>query len=99
MNIMKVKNITPHKKSHGNLCVAGMGCSSVFETDRNTFIVVGKIPATKDLPRNVLKKLGKGEAVVEVPKGGCPLSSASRKTQQGIRLHYCAVGSRSTRIR
>jgi hypothetical protein len=40
----------------------------VFETDRNSFLVVGTIPAMKELPRAVLKKLGKGEIVVEIPR-------------------------------
>lgn len=60
---MKVKNIASNKK----LC-ADLACPCIFETDRDSFIVVGTIPATTDLPRNVLKKLGKGEMAVEVPK-------------------------------
>lgn len=62
---MKAKNITPRR----NLCVAGMGCSSVFETDHNSLIVVGTVPASNKLPRNVLNKIGKGEMAVEIPKG------------------------------
>ena len=62
---MKAKNIT----SRRNLCVQGFGCPSVFETDRNSFIVVGAVPASNKLPRNVLSKIGKGEVAVEIPGG------------------------------
>ena len=61
---MKAKNITSRK----NLCI-GLGCPSVFETDRNSFIVVGAVPASNKLPRNVLSKIGKGEVAVEIPGG------------------------------
>ena len=61
---MKAKNITPDK----SLCGVAE-CPSVFETDRNSYLVVGTVPAMRDLPRCVLKKLGKGEVVVEVPRG------------------------------
>ena len=61
---MKAKDITPKL----NKCV-GIGCSSIFKTDRGTFLIVGSIPAANELPRNVRKKLGKGEVAVEIPQG------------------------------
>ena len=60
---MKAKNITAKK----NLCGIG-ACPSVFETDRASFIVIGTVPAAKDLPRNILKKIGKNEMAIEIPK-------------------------------
>jgi hypothetical protein len=61
---MKAKNITRNK----NLC-GYVGCPSVFETDRNSLIVIGAVPASNKLPRNILNKIGKGEVAVEIPKG------------------------------
>ena len=59
---MKAKEITPVEAR------CGVGpCPSIFKTDRGTFIVVGSVPAGKELPRNVLRKLGKGEVAIEVP--------------------------------
>lgn len=66
--LMKAREITPKSAR------CGVGpCPSVFETDRGTFLVVGQIPATNKLPRNVLKKLGKGEIAVEVPREVLPI--------------------------
>jgi hypothetical protein len=60
---MKAKNITP---SSGR---CGVGpCPSVFETDDNSFIVIGAVTTIDKLPRNVLKKIGKGETAVVMPR-------------------------------
>ena len=60
---MKAKEVTPV------VARCGVGpCPSIFKTDRGTFLVVGSIPAANDVPRNVRKKLGKGEFAVEVPQ-------------------------------
>ena len=64
---MKAKEITPKE----GRCV-GIGCPSVFKTDRKTLIIVGSIPANGDLPRNVRKKMGKGEVAVEIPAQTLP---------------------------
>jgi hypothetical protein len=61
---MKAREITQKKAL---LCVAGVGCPSVFETDRKTLIIVGSIPANNDLPANIRRKMGKGEVAVEIP--------------------------------
>ena len=63
-NTMKAKNITSRK----NYCGIG-ACPSVFETDRETIIIVGSIPANNDLPQSIRRKMGRGEVAVEVPKG------------------------------
>ena len=59
---MKTKEITPRKAR----CV-GIGCAAIFKTDRGTRIVVGQVPAMKELPREVLEKLSSGYVAVEVP--------------------------------
>ena len=60
---MKAKEITPVSAR------CGVGpCPSIFQTDRGTFLVIGSIPAVNELPRNVRKKLGKGEVAIEVPQ-------------------------------
>ena len=62
IKIMKTKEITPRKA----LCL-GTGCPAIFKTDRGTCIVVGQVPAMKELPREVLEKLSSGHVAVEVP--------------------------------
>lgn len=59
---MKVAEITQKNTS----CI-GLGCASVFKTDHDTLIIVGKVPAIKDLPKDILQKLSEGEIPVEVP--------------------------------
>jgi hypothetical protein len=61
---MKTTEITQRKA----LCV-GIGCPAIFRTDRGTCIVVGQVPAMKELPREVLEKLNNGHVAVEVPQG------------------------------
>lgn len=69
---MKAKEITPAAAR------CGVGpCPSIFQTDRETFLVVGSIPAVNELPRNVRKKLGKGEVVIEVPRNVLPIESVA----------------------
>ena len=65
---MKAKEITPAEAR------CGIGpCPSVFKTDRGTFVVIGSIPALNELPRNIQKKLGKGEVAIEVPQNILPI--------------------------
>jgi len=45
-----------------------MGCPSIFKTNHKSLIIIGTIPAMNKLPRNVLRKLGKGELAIEVPR-------------------------------
>lgn len=59
---MKAKDITPPEAR----CSVGP-CPAIFKTDQGTYLVVGSIPAGRELPLNVRKKLGKGEVVVEIP--------------------------------
>jgi len=61
---MKAREITQKKVLQ---CVAGLGCPSIFETDRKTLIIVGSVPANNDLPANIRRKMGKGEMAVEIP--------------------------------
>lgn len=65
---MKAIEITPK----GVLLCGALGCSSVFETDRKTIIVVGSVPANNDLPANIRRKMGRGEVAVEIPRNTMP---------------------------
>lgn len=42
-------------------------CPSVFETDNNTYIIIGKKLTMGEIGDNVRAKIGKGEAAIEVP--------------------------------
>ncbi|MFA6294860.1 MAG: hypothetical protein WC666_00360 [Candidatus Paceibacterota bacterium] len=65
---MKAKEITPVEAR------CGVGpCPSIFQTNRGTFLVIGPIPATNDLPRNVRRKIGKGEVAIEVQQNVLPI--------------------------
>ncbi len=58
----KVKEISPD-----NYCVLG-SCPSVFETDKGTFLIIGKKLDNEKIPDEVKKKIGSNEMVIEVPK-------------------------------
>jgi hypothetical protein len=64
IQIMNTKEITPKEFS----CGIG-GCPVIFKTDRETYIIVGKVPAGMDLTREVLEKMSSGHLAVEVPVG------------------------------
>ncbi|MFA6536019.1 MAG: hypothetical protein WC250_00140 [Candidatus Paceibacterota bacterium] len=66
---MKAKEITPTEAR------CGVGpCPAVFKTDRNTLIIIGSVPAGSELPRNIRRKMGKGETAIEVPANVLPPS-------------------------
>ena len=48
-------------------CVVGT-CPSLFETDRGTYIIVGKELNLKEITQEVKNKIGEGEIGIEVPK-------------------------------
>jgi hypothetical protein len=54
---MKLKDITPE-----GFCSYSASCPAIFETDNNTFVIIGKVVSHPDLEERV----GEGEAVVEV---------------------------------
>lgn len=61
---MKIVNeITPQRME----CVVG-ACPSIFETDRGTYILIGKELGIEDAPEKVRAKIGVGETAMEVPK-------------------------------
>lgn len=68
----KAVEITPKNAR----CVAGP-CPAVFKTNDKTLIVIGSVIAVNTLPKNILKKIGKGEIAVEIPANILP-------TQKGI---------------
>jgi len=49
-------------------CLVG-ACPSVFETNRGTYIIVGKKLNLKEVTQEVKNKIGDGEIGVEIPKG------------------------------
>lgn len=49
-------------------CVA-CACPSVFETNRGTYIIVGKKLNLEEASQEVKNKIGDGEIAVEIPKG------------------------------
>lgn len=49
-------------------CVA-CACPSVFETNSETYIIVGRKLDLKDMSQEVKNKIGDGEIAVEIPKG------------------------------
>ncbi len=60
---LKLKEVTPKAYQ----CVIG-ACPSVFKTDRNTYVIVGKlIDNIKDIDL-LAQKVGEGETAIELPK-------------------------------
>ena len=57
---MKVKEITPNKFA----CMAG-GCPAVFETNRDTYLIIGTQADTSD--KRLIGRIGPNEVVIEVP--------------------------------
>lgn len=48
-------------------CLA-YACPSVFETNRGTYIIVGKELNLKEITQEIKNKIGVGEIGIEVPK-------------------------------
>ncbi|MGB3479833.1 MAG: hypothetical protein WBB67_11815 [bacterium] len=60
---MKIKDITPsHMK-----CILG-ACPAIYKTDKDSYIIVGKLLSKKQLKKVLRKKLGNHEVAVEIPK-------------------------------
>lgn len=45
-----------------------LSCPSVFETESETFLIIGKKLYKENIPDEVRKKIGNDEMVIEVPK-------------------------------
>ena len=61
---MKLNDITPKQFQ----CV-GVGCPTVFETDENTYVIVGKVLSKDEISPELKSKLGPGETAIQIPKG------------------------------
>ena len=61
---MKVIDLTPKEF----YCMAG-ACPKVFETDRGTVIVIGRLLDRQEQSQLPTGTLGEGEAAVELPRG------------------------------
>lgn len=60
---LELKEITPKEYQ----CIIG-SCPAVFKTDRNTYVIVGKlVEDIKDIDL-LSKKVGKGETAIELPQ-------------------------------
>ena len=69
MNKARKNKLTIVEKTPAEFhCVIGT-CPSVFETDRGTYIIVGKKLNLKEVTQEVKNKIGDGEIAVEIPKG------------------------------
>jgi hypothetical protein len=60
---MKLKEITPEYLR----CVIGT-CPAVYETDRGTYILIGKVVKSADIGSSLAERIGPDETVVEIPK-------------------------------
>jgi hypothetical protein len=59
-----VKDITPMRYS----CVVGT-CPSVFVSENDTYVIIGKKQNSKNLPDEIKNKIGESEIAIEVPAG------------------------------
>lgn len=60
---MKIKEVTPKAFS------CGVGpCPSIYETDRDSYLIVGAVVNEKDPKPLKILRIGKNETVIEVPK-------------------------------
>jgi len=66
--VRKNKLITVEKTPDEFYCVA-CACPSVFETNRGTYIIVGKKLNLKEITQEIKNKIGVGEIGIEVSKG------------------------------
>lgn len=56
------KDLTPKSMS----CIAGIGCPAIFETNKDSYLLVGKKINQKSL--GISHRVGKNEILIEVPK-------------------------------
>lgn len=56
-----IKEITPKEMCCGKDC-----CPAIFKTNKNSYILIGKSVKAEEL--GILKRVGKDEIVIEVPK-------------------------------
>lgn len=61
---MDIKEITPKDFIQ---CGGGVACPSVFETEEDTLMIIGKIPSPEKRAK-VDHKVGTDEFVVEIPR-------------------------------
>jgi hypothetical protein len=60
---MKLNEKTPESL----LCILG-NCPAVFETDRDTYVVIGKQITSNQASELLKERIGNGEIAVEFPK-------------------------------
>ena len=62
---MKIKEVTPRAYQ----CIGVMACPSVFSTNEETFIIIGKTLSKIQAKKLLGNRVGKDETVIVVPKG------------------------------
>lgn len=62
---MKLNDITPEAYACGT---CGCGCPAVFETDNNTYVIIGK-KLSPEAAKQVEGRVAEDEFVIEVEKG------------------------------
>lgn len=77
---MKLKDITPKE----DLCAIG-ACPAVFESDRDTYVVVGKILPHSETSVLIPGRVGEDEIAVEVPKRILGKLIASTRSRRATR--------------
>ena len=69
MNKTRKNNLTIIEKTHAKFYCLVATCPAIFETNRGTYIIVGKKLKLNEVSQKVRNKIGDGEISVEIPKG------------------------------
>lgn len=68
MNKRRTSKLIVKEKTPSAFYCTLVACPSVFETNRKTFIIVGKKINMQDITEEIKNKIGKDETCIEVPK-------------------------------
>ena len=69
MKKIRKNKLTTTEKTPAQFYCVTCACPSVFETNRGTYIIVGKELNLKEIAQEIKNKSGEGEIGIEVPKG------------------------------
>ncbi len=65
---MKKTKLTIVEKTPAIFNCVACACPSVFETNRGTYMIVGKELNQKEISKEIKDKIGTGETGIEVPR-------------------------------
>ena len=68
MKKTKKNKLTTVEKTPVQFYCVAYACPSVFETNRGTYIIVGKELNLEEITQEIKNKIGAGEIGIEVPK-------------------------------